>query len=389
MKIGTIASGLTHLLFASLIGLAAAKHAHQSDPADAGSLGKSVAVQAQSVQTGRSAAENAGTREAQTEETSGPAGADTLAPADRALDAQASQGTLPGVEPQPIARAPAPAASDAPVQPSEAATLAPESPDAPLMRRLVAAYPDFLIGYEGNEIIWRDGTRMTFDDGREKTFMERLSAPALKDQFYTEYPRGLRGVPPDQNIDPGRVRYEPFFTKMYGNCKQDPRGVEARLEDVVWLPENWGKTVRVTRVNGVADALRKVSAELDRLPRRFMKYLRPSAGAYHCRTIAGTERFSVHAFGAAVDINAKYGDYWRWSNPRSDTPLAHRNQIPWEIVEIFERHGFIWGGKWYHYDTLHFEYRPELLNAASRDLVSSPAPSLPERRRQGGQSAAR
>ena len=30
-------------------------------------------------------------------------------------------------------------------------------------------------------------------------------------------------------------------------------------------------------------------------------------------------------------------------------------------LEIFERHGFIWGGKWYHYDTMHFEYRPELL----------------------------
>ena len=29
------------------------------------------------------------------------------------------------------------------------------------------------------------------------------------------------------------------------------------------------------------------------------------------------------------------------------------------IGEIFERHGFIWGGKWYHYDTMHFEYRPE------------------------------
>jgi D-alanyl-D-alanine carboxypeptidase len=24
-------------------------------------------------------------------------------------------------------------------------------------------------------------------------------------------------------------------------------------------------------------------------------------------------------------------------------------------------YGFIWGGKWYHYDTMHFEYRPELM----------------------------
>jgi len=36
------------------------------------------------------------------------------------------------------------------------------------------------------------------------------------------------------------------------------------------------------------------------------------------------------------------------------------NQIPWPIILIFEKYGFIWGGKWHHYDTMHFEYRPEL-----------------------------
>jgi len=35
--------------------------------------------------------------------------------------------------------------------------------------------------------------------------------------------------------------------------------------------------------------------------------------------------------------------------------------MPWEIIRIFEKHGFIWGGKWYHYDTMHFEYMPEIL----------------------------
>jgi hypothetical protein len=44
--------------------------------------------------------------------------------------------------------------------------------------------------------------------------------------------------------------------------------------------------------------------------------------------------------------------------------LLYRNEIPWEIVEIFERHGFVWGGKWYHYDTMHFEYRPEIVLSA-------------------------
>jgi hypothetical protein len=32
------------------------------------------------------------------------------------------------------------------------------------------------------------------------------------------------------------------------------------------------------------------------------------------------------------------------------------------LIKIFEKYGFIWGGKWNHYDTMHFEYRPELLD---------------------------
>jgi len=32
------------------------------------------------------------------------------------------------------------------------------------------------------------------------------------------------------------------------------------------------------------------------------------------------------------------------------------------LVEIFERHGFIWGCRWRSYDAMHFEYRPEPLH---------------------------
>jgi len=90
------------------------------------------------------------------------------------------------------------------------------------------------------------------------------------------------------------------------------------------------------------------------------KYLVPSAGTYNCRRIAGTDRRSMHAYAAAIDINTAHTDYWMWSKP-VDGRYPYRNRIPQAIVDVFERHGFIWGGKWYHYDTMHFEYRPELL----------------------------
>jgi hypothetical protein len=31
------------------------------------------------------------------------------------------------------------------------------------------------------------------------------------------------------------------------------------------------------------------------------------------------------------------------------------------VIRAFEEQGFIWGGRWARYDTMHFEYHPELL----------------------------
>src|SRR5262249_45302969 len=84
------------------------------------------------------------------------------------------------------------------------------------------------------------------------------------------------------------------------------------------------------------------------------------AGAYNCRKVAGSSLKSMHAFGVAIDINIKYANYWRWA-PNDRDQLHWRNRIPIQIVHIFEKHGFIWGGHWDHYYTMHFEYRPELL----------------------------
>jgi hypothetical protein len=103
-----------------------------------------------------------------------------------------------------------------------------------------------------------------------------------------------------------------------------------------------------------------VSRDLETLPPARAKYLKPLAGTYNCRVIAGTNRLSMHAYGAAIDINTEYAAYWRWAKPGKDGRIAWQNQIPKDVIDIFERHGFIWGGRWYHYDTMHFEYRPEL-----------------------------
>jgi hypothetical protein len=91
------------------------------------------------------------------------------------------------------------------------------------------------------------------------------------------------------------------------------------------------------------------------------KYVENPGGTFTWRHIDGTDRLSAHCFGIAVDINIKYSHYWKWDLKDPEDEYHYANRIPVEIVEIFEKYGFIWGGKWYHYDTMHFEYRPELL----------------------------
>lgn len=223
---------------------------------------------------------------------------------------------------------------------------------------LVAAYPEHLISHNGKHITWRDGSKMQISDGRtDKTFEELLNAPDIDDMFAFPYPAGAKPAAPGINHDPGRIRHEPFFKKMYGDCKS---GVPP-LAKVAWIRKHRGGSVRITKVNGVHEALGAVSEDLEKLHPKFVKFLKPSAGAYNCRTIAGTRRLSVHAFAAAIDINVKSAHYWKWSKPGSNGIYAWRNRIPRQIVDVFERHGFIWGGRWYHYDTMHFEYRPELI----------------------------
>jgi hypothetical protein len=223
--------------------------------------------------------------------------------------------------------------------------------------RLVRAYPDTIASHDGAFIVLKDGTRFPVSDGRtDKTFKELLESPDIDDMFFARYPANAEPKQPDINSDPGRVRFEPLFAAMYGDCKKNE--VVKNLRTVKWLPKHGGGTVKVTTVNGVADALDRVSRALDELPDDVASYLVPAAGTYNCRKVAGSRAISMHAYGAAIDIDTRYADYWRWSP--GETP-RWRNRIPVAIVRIFEQNGFIWGGAWYHYDTMHFEYRPELL----------------------------
>lgn len=233
--------------------------------------------------------------------------------------------------------------------------------NADIAGRLKSAYPAHVVGADGGDLLFKDGTRLPLGDGKEKPFELWLAHPDIRDMFRYPYPRAAPAVQPEHNFDPGRARNAAFFSKIYGDCRLP--GFAASLTTVRWLPKKSNQKIVISRINGVADHLQAISNELDALPEKFDVYLIPSAGGYLCRNIAGTDQLSGHGYGIAIDIATKHSHYWRWAKGGpSDSPI-YRNEIPSEIVDIFEKHGFIWGGRWYHYDTMHFEYRPELFDA--------------------------
>jgi len=238
------------------------------------------------------------------------------------------------------------------------------------LQYLLGAYPEHITSITKESLIWTDGTEMMYDDGiKNKDFETMLNSPDLEDQMSLKYPEGPDyQVPVPVNVDPGRVRYEPFFKKMYGTNAEE---VKKNLVIIHWMPETSNKRIYITSVNSIDQKLKCISEKLDRLPDTLKKYVKNPAGTFCFRKIPGTNRLSMHSFGIAIDINTTYSNYWKWDRPGPEGIYKCRNKIPYEIVSIFEKHGFIWGGKWYHYDTMHFEYRPELL--IKREVSSATA----------------
>lgn len=153
--------------------------------------------------------------------------------------------------------------------------------------------------------------------------------------------------------DAGRARNPLFFALMYG---EDNAAVESQLTTIDWF----GKSVKVTTINDVHLKLQSIQAALAQLPEAERKIAEGTAGTFNYRKIAGTDDLSSHAYGIAIDLAVEHANYWRWGR-KADGSFDYQNRIPHAIVDIFEAHGFIWGGKWHHFDTMHFEYRPEIL----------------------------
>ena len=260
----------------------------------------------------------------------------------------------------------------------------PFSPDA-VFHAFSRAYPD-LIGLrnplEGPSVVVR-GKTFSWAEGRLLPYEQRRSWAEYAPQTFYEYPRD---VPDVASWSPERLsqaerrladrvatnlkRDSSFFDALWGI--HDRRTADAAQRKTVFL----GLTVTVHQT--VRDHLKKIETRLnderktDPSLDSFLKSLKRLEG-YNWRDIAGTQSRSNHAYGTAIDLIPKsYGGknpYWLWAPQEDDGWYRGAWSRRWQphpsLVRAFEAAGFVWGGKWLLFDTIHFEYRPEILILSS------------------------
>lgn len=91
-------------------------------------------------------------------------------------------------------------------------------------------------------------------------------------------------------------------------------------------------------------ALRRALREFERRGLERLVDRGDYAGCFAAKDIPTTGAVSRHAWGLAIDLNA------------AANPYGERSTQDRRLVEIMERNGFAWGGRWPTPDAMHFEY---------------------------------
>ncbi|MCO5142995.1 MAG: M15 family metallopeptidase [Oligoflexia bacterium] len=229
------------------------------------------------------------------------------------------------------------------------------------------------------------------NDEKKLSFYDRIDQMDVRSILSIPYISGKIKLPEvRQNHDPGRLRLEALLKKIFGESKEE---VRKNLVKVNFL----GHKVSFQRKLGAARALETVGKELEKemkVDESLKTFLKPflekkldlANYTFSWRFVSGTNRLSTHSFGTGIDLLVDKGpQYWLWDEKRANPERAKLGEVAYKdvhyipskapyfhpkAVEIFEKNGFIWGGKWNHYDTMHFEYRPEFFPKYTVDCES-------------------
>ncbi len=223
---------------------------------------------------------------------------------------------------------------------------------------LMLAYPNHIAGIRRAEnglvyVVMQSGDEILYDDMKQKSFNEQFYSADLQDMLAIRYPLEAIEALREGNDDPGRIRCYAFLHAVYGKTIND---IEKNLKSANVV--SGCCAFAVDAAPALEDAMQQLAEYVRRNPSAY-GYVFPVNGTYNYRMIAGTNLLSAHAFGIAIDLKSNPCDYWRWATRQQGQ--SRLDDYPAEVVKIMESRGFIWGGKWAHFDFLHFEYRPELI----------------------------
>ena len=263
-----------------------------------------------------------------------------------------------------------------------------------VMKAIAAAYPGRVGPAEYRNGDWAvsiRGVYYYYADGRllPESLRSRY-AEFASHSFYNNYPENLpawraptaeeaarfQERSQNQNQNANRPRRSPHFFDALWQATNRDESYE-RLRTVNFL----GQSIRihhaiVNQLSSVEETIRTASRTNTDV-RQWMQNIR-SITTWNWRNIAGSGNRSFHAYGIAVDIlprNSNQEMYWQWTSQRNaqwwNVPYSRRHHPPAAVIRAFESYGFVWGGKWTYYDTIHFEYRPEVFILNNIPLRSS------------------
>ncbi|MGH2794490.1 MAG: M15 family metallopeptidase [Actinomycetota bacterium] len=200
---------------------------------------------------------------------------------------------------------------------------------------------------------------------------DRVGAAVATMQALTEGVRArIRSDGQDDAADEGASQILNFMEikEIFGEFTYRPTSSRFVIPDRAWEDANIVET-RIPLL-GLLKCNKRILPQLNGAMRELIArglggLIRTSNGCYSPRMQVGNNyALSRHAYGIAVDVNAT-------RNPFGETP----SQDP-RLVEVMERWGFTWGGRWIVPDGMHFEF-VRFVDPASPPPIAVPSTAPP------------
>jgi hypothetical protein len=259
-----------------------------------------------------------------------------------------------------------------------------------VLRALARAYPDRVNAVEFHEGEWSIlvyGERFYFAGGRllPSSLREEVNqfAPMPFYFYQEELPPWVQPTPEEsvrmRELNRTRttnrlIRSTHFTDALWRSRNRDEAWEHIKQIRFLGIPIQVHYSILV-QLSLVEEQIQK-AAKTSSAVRQWINNI-GSVGGWEWRNIASSENRSYHAYGAAIDLVPKSSGglevYWLWTSANNiewwNVPYSRRLHPPDEVIKAFESFGFIWGGKWRYYDTIHFEYRPELLVLSGMEIM--------------------